>query len=71
MTTTRVCLIAALLGAFTTSFTAQKSEDLVNDGRNTENVLTQSMGYDRKSYSPLAQINRSTVKRLVRSGRPA
>ena len=65
MTMTRVCLIVALLGAFTTRFTAQKSEDLVNDGRNTENVLTQSMGYDRKSYSPLAQINRSTVKRLV------
>ena len=62
---TRVCLVAALLAAFTTQFTAQKSEDLVNDGKNTENVLTQSMGYDRKSYSPLAQINTSTVKRLV------
>ena len=65
MTMTRVCLVAALLAAFTTQFTAQKSEDLVNDGKNTENVLTQSMGYDRKSYSPLAQITRANVKRLV------
>jgi alcohol dehydrogenase (cytochrome c) len=44
---------------------AQTTAELVNDGKNTENVLTHSMGYDRKSYSPLAQINKSTVKRLV------
>ena len=30
-----------------------------------ENVITQSMGYDRKSYSPLERINRSNVHRLV------
>ena len=40
-------------------------EELVNDGKNPENVTTQSMGYDRKSYSPLKQINKSNVKRLV------
>ena len=43
----------------------QTTEELVNDGKNTENVTTQSMGYDRKSYSPLKQINKSNVKRLV------
>jgi alcohol dehydrogenase (cytochrome c) len=43
----------------------QTKEDLLNDGKNTENVTTQSMGYDRKSYSPLKQINKSNVKRLV------
>jgi alcohol dehydrogenase (cytochrome c) len=43
----------------------QTSEELVNDGRNTDNVTTQSMGFDRKSYSPLKQINASNVKRLV------
>jgi len=43
----------------------QTTEDLVNDGKNTENVTTQSMGYDRKSYSPLQQINKANVKRLV------
>src|SRR6201996_3379446 len=44
---------------------AQTIDELVNDGKNTENVTTQSMGYDRKSYSPLAQITKSNVKRLV------
>ena len=43
----------------------QTTQDLVNDGKNTENVTTQSLGYDRKSYSPLKQINKSNVKRLV------
>ena len=43
----------------------QTTEELVNDGRNTDNVTTQSMGYDRKSYSPLRQIDKSNVKRLV------
>src|SRR5262245_41693439 len=44
---------------------AQTIDDLVNDGRNTDNVTTQSMGYARRSYSPLSQINTKTVKRLV------
>src|ERR1700732_2474342 len=44
---------------------AQTAQELVNDGKNTQNVTTQSMGYDRKSYSPLKQINKSNVKRLV------
>src|SRR5437867_3008269 len=44
---------------------SQTTEELVNGGKNTENVLTQSMGYDRKSYSPLKQITKGNVKRLV------
>ena len=44
---------------------AQTTEELVNDGQTTEDVLTHSMGYDRKSYSPLEQINRSNIHRLV------
>ena len=55
-------LYAALLGI---TGLAQTTEDLVNDGKNSENVLTHSMGYDRKSYSPLKQINKTNVKRLV------
>jgi len=43
----------------------QTTDELVNDGRNTDNVTTQSMGYARRSYSPLNQINARTVKRLV------
>ena len=37
----------------------------MNDGKNAGNVTTQSMGYDRKSYSPLKQIDKTSVKRLV------
>src|SRR5438128_1721953 len=44
---------------------AQTAEELLNDGRNTENVVTYGMGYDLKRYSPLTQINTSNVKRLV------
>jgi alcohol dehydrogenase (cytochrome c) len=56
---------AVLIGCQPFPAPAQTTEELVNDGKNTENVLTQSMGYDRKSYSPLSQINKSNVKRLV------
>jgi len=58
-------LLAALLGCWPGPAVAQSTDELVNDGKNPENVTTQSMGYDRKSYSPLKQINASTVKRLV------
>jgi alcohol dehydrogenase (cytochrome c) len=58
-------LLATLL-AFSPTFAAgQTTEELNNDGKNAENVVTQSMGFDRKSYSPLAQINKSNIKRLV------
>src|SRR6266581_1805319 len=58
-------LLATLLGFWPGPAVAQSTDELVNDGKNTENVTTQSMGYDRKSYSPLKQINTSNVKRLV------
>src|ERR1700676_4722373 len=60
-----ILLCAALLGLWPVLGHAQTTEELVNDGKNTDNVTTQSMGYDRKSYSPLKQINKSTIKRLV------
>jgi alcohol dehydrogenase (cytochrome c) len=56
--------LCAVLGLTQVALT-QTTEELVNDGRNTENVLTQSMGFDRKSYSPLKQINKTNIKRLV------
>ena len=59
------CLVITLSGIWPALAGAQTKEELVNDGRNTDNVTTQSLGYDRKNYSPLAQINRSNVKRLV------
>lgn len=44
---------------------AQTNQELIDSSKNPENVLMHSMGYDRKSYSPLAQINKSNAKRLV------
>jgi alcohol dehydrogenase (cytochrome c) len=58
-----VIVIFACLGVAT--LFGQTTQELVNDGKNTDNVLTMGMGYDRKNYSPLNQINRSNVKRLV------
>src|SRR5579872_5314281 len=61
----KILLCAALVALWATPALSQTTEELNNDGKNTENVLTQSMGYDRKSYSPLNQINRSNIRRLV------
>src|SRR6516162_9595742 len=60
-----IWLGATLLGFWAAQGLTQTTEELVNDGKDTENVTTQSMGYDRKSYSPLKQINKSNIKRLV------
>src|SRR6266702_4402060 len=45
--------------------TAQTLDDLRNDGKNTENILTHGMGYHLQRYSPLRQIDKNTVRRLV------
>jgi len=44
---------------------AQTTEDLVNDEKTPGDVLTYGMGYAQHRYSPLTQIDRDTVKRLV------
>ena len=61
----KVWLLAILLSVGPGLGFTQTTQELVNDGRNTDNVTTQSMGYDRKSYSPLNQINKTNVGRLV------
>src|ERR1700726_1434119 len=61
----KIWLLATVLTAWPALALGQTSEELNSDGKNTDNVLTQSMGFDRKSYSPLAQINKSNIKRLV------
>ena len=60
-----VWLWVGVLGFVSAGGMAQTTKELIDDGKNTENVTTQSMGFDRKSYSPLNQINKSNVKRLV------
>ena len=61
----KMLLLATLLGAWPVCGLAQTMEELVNDGKNTDNVLNHSMGFDRKSYSPLKQIDKANIKRLV------
>jgi alcohol dehydrogenase (cytochrome c) len=60
----RLLALAALV-ALAGTLAAQTNDELIHDGRNTDNVVTQSMGFDRKSYSPLKQINKSNVRKLV------
>src|SRR6266403_3695797 len=64
-TVKKIWLSAAVIGFLPALGLAQTTEELVNDGKNPDNVTTQSMGFDRKSYSPLKQIDKSNVKRLV------
>ena len=58
-------LLASMLAVCVATGIAQTTQDLLNTGRNTDVLTTHSMGYDRKSYSPLRQINRTNVKRLT------
>ncbi len=50
---------------FATGVAAQTLNDLKNDGKNTDNVLTYGMGYGENRYSPLKQIDKTNIKRLV------
>ena len=43
---------------------AQSADELINN-KNTDYVLNFGMGYDLKAWSPLKQINKNNVKRLV------
>ncbi len=61
----RVWLLGILVAGWAALGLAQTAVELIDDGKNPENVTTESMGYHRRSYSPLAAINRSNVKRLV------
>lgn len=61
----RALLCAALVALWVRPGLSQTIGELNNDGKNADNVLTESMGYSRKSYSPLRQINKSNVNRLV------
>jgi alcohol dehydrogenase (cytochrome c) len=58
-------LFATVFALAPTLAPAQTTDELNNAGKNADNVPVQSMGLDRKSYSPLNQINKSNVKRLV------
>jgi len=57
--------LAIMLALFASAAAAQTLDDLRNDGKNTDNVLTYGMGYHLQRYSALKQIDKTNVKRLV------
>src|SRR5215468_6287190 len=61
----RIWLLASVVGLWCGPAMAQTMDELLNDGKNPDNVLTLSMGFARQNYSPLNQINKTNVKRLV------
>ena len=62
----RSTLLAALVGAvIPMTALAQTTDELKNDDKTPGDVLTYGMGYSQHRFSPLTQINRQTVKRLV------
>jgi alcohol dehydrogenase (cytochrome c) len=61
----RNAFAAAVFLLAATPASPQTTDELVNDGRNTDNVLTYGMGYHQNRYSRLNEINKSNVKRLV------
>ena len=63
-TLTSVACVLLMLGV---GASAQTLDDLKKDGNggSTDNILTYGMGYHQQRYSPLKEINKQTVKRLV------
>jgi alcohol dehydrogenase (cytochrome c) len=50
---------------FAPSAMAQTADELANGAADTSNVLNYGMGYSLQRFSPLKQINKDTIKRLV------
>ena len=61
----KAVLFVVFMGLVVSPAVAQTTDELVNDPNTLDDVLTHSLGYDRTSYSPLAEIDRSNVGRLV------
>ena len=61
----RIVLASLLSASLSLAASAQTADDLKNAATNTQNVLTYGMSYSQQRFSPLTQINRDTVKRLV------
>jgi alcohol dehydrogenase (cytochrome c) len=62
----RSTLLAALASvALPMMALAQTADELKNDQKTPADVLTYGMGYTQQRFSPLSQINKQNVKRLV------
>lgn len=58
-------LATLLLSTCATTLHAQTAEEIRNDGKSTDNVLSHGMGYHARSWSALSQINKSNIRKLV------
>ena len=61
----RLFIAAALAALVPLGAWAQTGEELTKGASDTGNVLNYGMGYNLQRYSPLAQITKSNVKKLV------
>jgi alcohol dehydrogenase (cytochrome c) len=61
----RSTVFAALLTTLPLSALAQTADDLKNDEKTPEDVLIYGMGYSGQRYSPLTQINKENVSKMV------
>ena len=61
----RLLIAAALAALLPVGAHAQTDAELAKGAQDTKNVLNYGMGYDLQRYSPLTQINKSTVAKLV------
>jgi len=61
----RIALATTFFFLATTLAFSQTLDELKNDGKNTDNVLTYGMGYHQHRFSTLKRINKQTVKQLV------
>ena len=55
----------AFTGVFANGALSQSADDLKNDEKTTGDVLVYGMGYSGQRYSPLTQINKDNVGKLV------
>jgi alcohol dehydrogenase (cytochrome c) len=60
-----VVYAALLFAACPAAALGQSADELLNAARTPQNVLTYGMSYSQQRFSPLTEINRQTVKRLV------
>jgi alcohol dehydrogenase (cytochrome c) len=61
----RIVVASLLSMSLPVMASAQTADEIKNAEKTPQNVLTYGMSYSQQRFSPLTQINRDTVKRLV------
>jgi alcohol dehydrogenase (cytochrome c) len=61
----RLLVAAALAALLPLAAQAQTAQELAKGANDTKSVLNYGMGYNLQRFSPLTQINKETVKKLV------